>query len=85
MKTVVVTKEEIEVSKRVEFKVIDKDLYENAKVLVEIHRPMTGKKPEVSAMDTVRLTEVIDSEKLDKSSLKWQIQKHNTSFSHIKF
>jgi len=63
MKTGVVTKEEIEASERVEVKVVDKDLYENAKALVEIQRLRTGTKPSVSAMDVVRLTEVIDSDK----------------------
>lgn len=60
MSTGIVTKEEIEASKQVEVKVIDKDLYESAKACVEIHKLVTGKKPQRTAMDMVRLAQQID-------------------------
>ena len=59
----IITKEEIEASKQIELKVIDKDLYENAKAIVEIHKLATGKKSKWTAMDTVRLTAYLESQK----------------------
>ena len=59
----IITKEMIEESKKVEVKVVDKDLYENAKAVVEIHRLATGKKSKWTAMDTVRLTTYLESQK----------------------
>ena len=38
----IVTPEMIEESKKIDLKIIDKDLYENTKAIVEIHRLRTG-------------------------------------------
>jgi hypothetical protein len=57
----IVTKEMIEQSKKIDLKVIDKNLYDNAKAMIEIHRLRTGVKPKSTAMDTVRLWTHLDS------------------------
>jgi hypothetical protein len=63
-----ITKEMVEESKKIELKVIDKDLYENAKAVVEIHKLATGVESKWTAIDTVRLTAYIESQKKESTS-----------------
>lgn len=62
----IVTKEMVEESKKIDLKVIDKDQYENAKALVEIHRLRIGVKPKTIALDNVRLWTYLDLNKTDQ-------------------
>ncbi|MGE0528335.1 MAG: hypothetical protein AB7G93_22040 [Bdellovibrionales bacterium] len=57
----IVTKQMVEESKAIVVNVIDKDLYENAKALVEIHKQCTGTKPVTKAGDLVRQWTQIES------------------------
>ena len=58
----IVTPEMIEESKKIDLKIIDKDLYENAKATIAIHELVTGRKSQAKAMGTVILTAYIESQ-----------------------
>jgi len=57
----IVTKEMIEESKKIDLKVIDKNIYESARACHEAHRLRTGRKSKRSVMDDVRLAVYIES------------------------
>lgn len=59
----IITEEMKQEAKKIDLKVIDKDLYENAKAVIEIHKLVTGSKPQHTAMDTMRMWAYLDSEK----------------------
>lgn len=62
----IITDQMIEESKKIDLKVIDKDLYENAKAVIEIHRLRTDKKPTQTAMDSVRMWAYLEEQKSAK-------------------